>query len=146
MLALCINKEGFIRYSSILAGNTADPKSLPGMVDTLYAKTRLQNNPKEKVLVCLDAGIATEDNLQKIREKGYKYLCVSRRRLADYEYASDAKTIIREFGIRNAKINIWIIALVASFSLKYLPISEIKLLPLLMGMEVFVFCFQFTTN
>ncbi len=75
------------------------------MVDTLYAKTRLQNNPKEKVLVCLDVGIATEDNLQKIREKGYKYLCVSRRRLADYEYASDAKTIIREFGIRNAKIN-----------------------------------------
>lgn len=94
MLALCINKEGFIRYSSILAGNTADPKSLPDMVDTLYAKTRVPNNPKEKVLVCLDAGIATEDNLQKIKEKGYNYLCVSRRRLADYEYASDAKTII----------------------------------------------------
>lgn len=36
---------------------------------------------------------------------------------------------------------IWFIALVASFSLKYLPISEIKLLPLLMGMEVFVICF-----
>ena len=41
---------------------------------------------------------------------------------------------------------IWFIALVASFSLKYLPISEIKLLPLLMGMEVFVICFLVTTN
>ena len=29
VLALCINTEGFIRYSSILAGNTADPFSLP---------------------------------------------------------------------------------------------------------------------
>lgn len=33
------------------------------------------------------------------------------------------------------------IALVASFSLKYLPISEIKFVPLLMGMEVFVICY-----
>ena len=93
VLALCINKEGFIRYSSILAGNTADPNSLPDMVDTLYAKTRVPNDPKDKVLVCLDAGIATEDNLQKIKEKGYNYLCVSRRRLTDYEIAPGAKTV-----------------------------------------------------
>ena len=88
-----INKEGFIRYSSILAGNTADPNSLPDMVETLNSKTRVPNDPKEKVLVCLDAGIATEENLQKIKEKGYNYLCVSRRRLTDYELAPDAKTV-----------------------------------------------------
>ena len=93
VLALCINKEGFIRYSSILAGNTADPDSLPNMVDTLNAKTRVPNDPKDKVLVCLDAGIATEENLQKIKEKGYNYLCVSRRRLTDYEIAPDAQTV-----------------------------------------------------
>ena len=93
VLALCINKEGFIRYSSILAGNTADPNSLPDMVDTLNAKTRVPDDPKDKVLVCLDAGIATEENLQKIKEKGYNYLCVSRRRLTDYEIAPDAKTV-----------------------------------------------------
>lgn len=93
VLALCINKEGFIRYSSILAGNTADPNSLPDMVDTLNSKTRVPNDPKDKVLVCLDAGIATEDNLQRIKEKGYNYLCVSRRRLTDYELAPDAKTV-----------------------------------------------------
>ena len=93
VLALCINKEGFIRYSSILAGNTADPNSLPDMVDTLNSKTRVPDDPKDKVLVCLDAGIATEDNLQRIKEKGYNYLCVSRRRLADYELAPDTKTV-----------------------------------------------------
>ena len=93
VLALCINKEGFIRYSSILAGNTADPDSLPDMVETLNSKTRVPNDPKDKVLVCLDAGIATEENLLKIKEKGYNYLCVSRRRLADYETATDAGTV-----------------------------------------------------
>lgn len=93
VLALCINKEGFIRYSSILAGNTADPNSLPDMVDTLHSKTRVPGDPKDKVLVCLDAGIVTEDNLKKIKEKGYNYLCVSRRRLSDYELAPGAKTV-----------------------------------------------------
>lgn len=93
VLALCINKEGFIRYSSILAGNTADPNSLPDMVETLNSKTRMPGTPKEKVLVCLDAGIATEDNLKKIKEKGYNYLCVSRRRLTDYELDPETKTV-----------------------------------------------------
>lgn len=93
VLALCINKEGFIRYSSILAGNTADPNSLPDMVDTLHSKTRVPDDPKDKVLVCLDAGIATEENLSIIKEKGYNYLCVSRRRLTDYELAEDAKSV-----------------------------------------------------
>ena len=67
------------------------PNSLPDMVDTLNAKTRVPNDPRDKVLVCLDAGIATEENLQKIKEKGYNYLCVSRRRLTDYEIAPDTQ-------------------------------------------------------
>lgn len=93
VLALCINQEGFIRYSSILAGNTADPNSLPDMVDTLNSKTRVPNDPNNKVLVCLDAGISTEENLLKIKGKGYNYLCVSRRRLTEYKLAPDAKAV-----------------------------------------------------
>ena len=31
----------------------------------------------------MDAGIATEDNLALVREKGYDYVCVSRHRLQD---------------------------------------------------------------
>ena len=38
------------------------------------------------------------------------------------------------FNVRVMSI-IWFIALVASFSLKYLPISEIKILPMLMSAE-----------
>ena len=94
VLALCINTEGFIRYSSILAGNTADPDSLPDMIDTLAAKTRVpQGNGDGKTLVVLDAGIATEENLMTIKSRGYNYLCVSRRRLTDYELADDMKTV-----------------------------------------------------
>ena len=93
VLALCINTEGFIRYSSILAGNTSDPASLPDMIDTICQQTRTPSHPDRKILVCLDAGIATEDNLRRIKDKGYNYLCVSRSRLTDYELVDEDKTV-----------------------------------------------------
>ena len=50
------------------------PNSLPDMVDTLNVKTRVPNDPRDKVLVCLDAKIATEENLHKIKEKRLQLL------------------------------------------------------------------------
>lgn len=93
VLALAINTEGFIRYSSILEGNTADPDSLPDMVDRIIAKNPVSPNPDEKVLVVIDAGIATEKNLELIRDKGYNYLCVSRTKLTDYTLKEDGRTV-----------------------------------------------------
>ena len=67
--------------------------ALPDMVDTLAAKTRVPADPEQSVLVCLDACIATEDNLREIKARGYDYLCVSRTRLSDYELSEDTKTV-----------------------------------------------------
>ena len=39
----------------------------------------------KKAVIVLDAGIATEENLKLIEEKGYQYVCVSRSKLKDYE-------------------------------------------------------------
>ena len=93
VLALAINTDGFIRYSAILEGNTADPKSLSDMVDSLIATNPVGTDPDQKVLVVIDAGIATQENLDLIREKGYNYLCVSRKALTDYEVRPDAKVV-----------------------------------------------------
>ena len=93
VLALCVNTAGFIRYCAILEGDTADPKSLPAMIETLVARNPVPENPAERLLIVMDAGIATEENLKLVRESGYDYLCVSRTRLKDYELASDAKTV-----------------------------------------------------
>ena len=93
VLALAINTDGFIRYSAILEGNTADPKSLPDMVDNLIATNPVGADPDQKVLVVIDAGIATQENLDLIREKGYNYLCVSRKALTDYEVKPDARIV-----------------------------------------------------
>ena len=88
-----IDEAGFTRYSSILAGNTADPKSLPDMVDKLTRENPAKCADDEKVLVVIDAGIATEENLKLIKEKGYNYLCVSRKALTEYTVDAAAKTV-----------------------------------------------------
>ena len=93
LLALAINTEGFIRYSSILEGNTTDPQSLPDMVERIIARNPVSRNPEEKVLVVVDAGIATEANLQLLKDSGYNYLCVSRSKLKDYTLKDEGRKV-----------------------------------------------------
>lgn len=78
VLALVINPEGFIKYSNVFEGNTTDSKTLPNIIDNLRIKT---SGHAQRALVVLDAGIATEDNLQLLAAKGYDYVCVSRSQL-----------------------------------------------------------------
>ena len=51
VLALCINTDGFIRYSAILEAGTADPKSLPAMVDGLMAKSPVKEEERTLVVI-----------------------------------------------------------------------------------------------
>ena len=90
VLALVVNPEGFIKYSSILEGNIADPNTLEGMINNLRIKT---SSSAKKALVVIDAGIATEDNLAMITKNGYDYLCVSRSNLGKYNMEAGAVTV-----------------------------------------------------
>jgi len=90
VLALVVNPEGFIKYSSVLEGNIADSKTLEGMINKLRIKT---SGSAKKALVVIDAGIATEENLEMIKAKGYDYLCVSRSNLKNYETEAGATTL-----------------------------------------------------
>lgn len=81
VMAVVVNPEGFIKYSTIYEGNKADCKTLADMIDKLRLAT---SSTGRKALVVIDAGIATDDNLKLIREKGYDYLCVSRSTVKDY--------------------------------------------------------------
>ena len=90
VLALVVNPEGFIKYSSILEGNMADSKTLEGMIDNLRIKT---SSSAKKALVVIDAGIATDGNLKMIKEKGYDYLCVSRSSLKNYHLEAGATRV-----------------------------------------------------
>ena len=90
VLALVVNPEGFIKYSSILEGNMADSKTLAQMIDNLRIKT---SSSTQKALVVIDAGIATDENLQMIKDKGYDYICVSRSTLKHYNIVPGAEPV-----------------------------------------------------
>ena len=89
VLALVVNTEGFIKYSSILEGNIADCNTLSAMIEKLASHTCVG-----PAVVVLDAGIATEENLKLIEAKGYKYLCVSRSKFKDYTPVPDRLTVL----------------------------------------------------
>lgn len=63
------------------------------MIDKIIAKNPVSPNPDQKVLVVIDAGIATEKNLEILRAKDYNYLCVSRTKLTDYTLRDDSRSV-----------------------------------------------------
>ena len=75
VLALVINVEGFIKFSSIFEGSLTDVESIPKIIDEIKVKTSLG---AKKGIVIIDAGIASKANLALIVAKGYDYVCVSR--------------------------------------------------------------------
>jgi transposase len=82
VLAAVVNPEGFLKDSEIFEGNLSDPASLKEILDKL--KSRRTNQSDAKQVVVMDAGIATEANLEMLKEESFDYLCVSRKKLKDY--------------------------------------------------------------
>jgi transposase len=76
-LGLVIDSQGFPKYSQVFSGNQSEPETLLNMVETLH-----QNSPTktEKPTVVIDAGLATNDNLEKLRPH-YHYIAVSRKKI-----------------------------------------------------------------
>lgn len=71
-LGLVLDGSGFVRRSQTFAGNVSEAGTLETMLQDL--------NAPQGALVVMDAGIATEANIQWLRKTGYGYLVVSRER------------------------------------------------------------------
>jgi transposase len=91
VLAVVINREGFLKYSNIFAGNMADCKTLGEVVDALSRQTSFSGR---KPIVIIDAGIATDENITMLKEEGYDYLCVTRSNLKEYHADLESRPVI----------------------------------------------------
>ncbi len=89
-LGLVIDSMGFPKTSQVFAGNQSDPETLLEMVRALEQKDPTRN---QKPTVVIDAGIATEDNLNKLKEH-YHYIAVSRQKMEPP--ASDDCIVIKQ--------------------------------------------------
>jgi hypothetical protein len=94
VLAAVINKDGFLKHSNIYSGNMSDPVTL---IDIISKMSNPGISTDKQPLIVIDAGIATEDNLEMLRSKGYLYVCVSRSKPhKDYETDTANAIIIKD--------------------------------------------------
>jgi hypothetical protein len=96
VLALVVNIEGFIKYSTIFEGNRSDCATLGHVIDNLRKKTSEVASSKPRAIVVIDAGIATDANLAMLVEKEYDYVCVSRSNLKKYSDIKGKKPVYVE--------------------------------------------------
>ncbi len=94
-LALSIDSFGFVRYSKFYPGNISEPATFEAMLTDVSSQL---TDKKEKPVVVMDAGIATEDNLALIRgtKFNYDYVCVSRVTPKEYNKLSENATTISD--------------------------------------------------
>lgn len=76
-LGLVLDGSGFVRRSRMFEGNVSEASTLDGMLQGLDAPPG--------ALVIMDRGIATEDNIGWLVERGYRYLVVSRERRRHFD-------------------------------------------------------------
>ena len=80
-LALVVDAMGFPKRSRILEGGISEPDTLWEILETLDMECGHEGYPKT---VVIDAGIATEENLKRLREDcRFEYVAVSRKRKFD---------------------------------------------------------------
>jgi len=90
VLAVIINTEGFLKYSDIFEGNTSDCSTLKAVIAKLNQKAGYTN---QKPIIVMDAGIATEANIQYLKEEKYDYVCVSRSNLKQYKADTESRPV-----------------------------------------------------
>ena len=91
-LGLVLDSSGFPIRSKVFAGNASEPQTLAEMIKGLKGSplrpaesTEPQQLFKQgKPTIVMDAGIATEDNINWLKKEQYHYLVVSRKRHREF--------------------------------------------------------------
>jgi len=79
-LGVVLDEQGFIKCSRIFDGNVGEPLTLVDMINDIHSQVSRETPPLlvTKPTIVMDAGIASEDNLNLVRENGFSYIVVSR--------------------------------------------------------------------
>ena len=79
-LGLMLDSSGFVRKSEIFDGNIGEPTTFKGMLDKLKVNKTQNILTWNSSLVVMDAGIASQENIDYLVANGYEYIVVSRKK------------------------------------------------------------------
>lgn len=107
-MGLVLDGQGFPRKSAVLPGNVSEPSTLEEMMRHLIG-THVETR---KRTVVMDAGIATEENLNWLRSKGFVYVVVARNKIdmpeeGEFVPVSKGKKDVRAKLVRNEATSEW---------------------------------------
>jgi transposase len=92
-LGLVLDSSGFPIRSEVFSGNASEPQTLAEMIKGLKGSPLRQAESKrpqqlfkqgKKPTIVMDAGIATEDNINWLKKEQYHYLVVSRKQHREF--------------------------------------------------------------
>jgi len=89
-LGLVLDSSGFPIRSKVFAGNASEPQTLAEMINELKGSRQVENTKQKQLFkqskptIVMDAGIATEDNINWLKKEQYHYLVVSRKRHREF--------------------------------------------------------------
>jgi len=98
-LALVIDKDGFPITSRIYGGNQSEPQTLEEILEHVYPET--QQESLFLPTIVMDRGIATQENVTLLKEKGYPFLLIERRNaekdyVSEFEHARETFDVIED--------------------------------------------------
>lgn len=111
-LGLVLDGSGFPKKSEFFKGNVTESKTLEGMIESLTSNSdsrKQQSLITHKPTIVMDAGIATEANVDWLKSQQYPYIVVSRKRHKEFSeekavlIKKDKNSIVRAYKVLNKK-------------------------------------------
>ena len=105
-LAVVLDGSGFSRRSRIFAGNVGEPTTLQQMIGQLRSTADAGKKGEEPSVemepmdlqspptIVMDAGIASQENIEWLEANGYRYIVVSRKRQMSFD--EEAAVTVKE--------------------------------------------------
>lgn len=82
-LALIVDGDGALKGAELYAGNVSEASTFQEMMHKVYGEREEKKDTtlfrEAPPIVSMDAGIATEANIEWLKEEGYRYIVVSRK-------------------------------------------------------------------
>jgi len=72
---IVLNKQGFIKRSEFLPGNVVETKAFADAVRKLHS-----DSPLFRPIVVIDGGMASQENINWLKQNGYRYVTIFRRK------------------------------------------------------------------
>ena len=109
-LALVVDALGFPKESHVLEGNVSEPDTLAGVLDVLENLGK----PGERKTIVIDAGIASEENIELLRSRQFSYVAISRKQSYDPLLWAQSKEVKLLLNDRKTELSVRL-AIVESF-------------------------------